>query len=83
VIGDSTAIWWATRWRETSNFEAKSNKGQSRSPLKKREEWLKRSSAVCWTNVNRKQGSVRSGGSSTATPDGYANYFRNAGYALL
>src|SRR5437899_6170799 len=38
VIGDSTAIRWAKRWRETGSFEAKSNKGQSRSPLKKHEE---------------------------------------------
>jgi transposase len=27
VIGDSTAIRWAKRWRETGSFEAKSNKG--------------------------------------------------------
>jgi transposase len=27
-------------WRKTGSFEAKSNKGQSRSPLKKHEEWL-------------------------------------------
>ena len=40
VIGDATAIRWAKRWRETGSFEAKSNKGQSRSPLKKHEEWL-------------------------------------------
>jgi len=40
VIGDSTAIRWAKRWRETGSFEAKSNKGQSRSPLKQHEEWL-------------------------------------------
>jgi transposase len=40
VIGDSTAIRWAKRWRETGSFEAKSNKGQSRSPLKQYEEWL-------------------------------------------
>jgi transposase len=40
VIGDSTAIRWVNRWRETGSFEAKSNKGQSRSPLKKHEEWL-------------------------------------------
>ena len=40
VIGDSTAIRWAKRWRETGSFEAKSIKGQSRSPLKKHEEWL-------------------------------------------
>jgi hypothetical protein len=40
VIGDATAIRSAKRWRETGSFEAKSNKGQSRSPLKKHEEWL-------------------------------------------
>ena len=40
VIGDSTAIRWAKRWRETGSFEAKSNRGKSRSPLKKHEEWL-------------------------------------------
>jgi transposase len=40
VIGDSTAIRWVKRWRETGSFEARSNKGQSRSPLKKHEEWL-------------------------------------------
>jgi transposase len=40
VIGDSTAIRWAKRWRETGSVEAKSNKGQSRSPLKRHEEWL-------------------------------------------
>jgi transposase len=39
VIGDSTAIRRAKRWRESS-FEAKTNKGQSRSPLKLHEEWL-------------------------------------------
>jgi transposase len=36
VIGDSTT----KRWRETGSFEAKSTRGQSRSPLKKHEEWL-------------------------------------------
>ena len=40
VIGDSTAIRWAKRWRETGSYEAKSVKGQSRSPLKNHEEWL-------------------------------------------
>ena len=40
VIGDSTAIRWAKRWRETGSFEAKSNKGRSRSPLEKHKEWL-------------------------------------------
>ena len=33
VIGNSTAIRWTKRWRETGSFEAKSNKGQSRSPF--------------------------------------------------
>jgi transposase len=40
VIGDSTAIRWAKRWRETGSYEAKTNQGQSRSPLKKHEDWL-------------------------------------------
>ena len=40
VIGNSTAIRWTKRWRETGSFEAKSNKSQSRSPLKNLEEWL-------------------------------------------
>ena len=40
VIGDSTAIRWAKRWRETGSVEARSNKGQSRSPLKHHEQWL-------------------------------------------
>jgi transposase len=40
VIGDSTAIRWVKRWRETGSIEAKSIKGQSRSPLRQHEEWL-------------------------------------------
>ena len=36
VIGDSTAIRWAKRWRETGSFEAKTNKGQSRSSARAR-----------------------------------------------
>ncbi len=40
VIGDSTAIRWVKRWRETGSVEAKSIEGQSRSPLKRHEEWL-------------------------------------------
>jgi transposase len=40
VIGNSTAIRWVQRWRETGSIEAKSIKGQSRSPLKRHEEWL-------------------------------------------
>jgi transposase len=39
-IGDATAIRWVKRWRETGSVEAKSTKGQSRSPLKRHEEWL-------------------------------------------
>lgn len=40
AIGDSTAIRWTKRWRETGSFEAKSVKGQSRSPLRRYEQWL-------------------------------------------
>ena len=40
VIADATAIRWVKRWRETGSVEAKSIKGQSRSPLKRHEEWL-------------------------------------------
>ena len=40
VIGDATAIRWVKRFRETGSVAAKSIKGQSRSPLKKHEEWL-------------------------------------------
>jgi len=40
AIGDSTAIRWAKRWRETGSFKANSVKGQSRSPLKRYEQWL-------------------------------------------
>jgi transposase len=40
VIGNSTAIRWVQRWRETGSIEAKSIKGGSRSPLKRHEGWL-------------------------------------------
>jgi transposase len=40
AVGDSTAIRWAKRWRETGSYEAKSNRGKSRSPLRKHQEWL-------------------------------------------
>jgi transposase len=40
VIGDATAIRWVKRWRETGSFEARSAKGQSRSPPKKHEDRL-------------------------------------------
>jgi transposase len=40
VIGDSTAIRWAKRWRETGSVAAKSNRGRSRSPLERHEAWL-------------------------------------------
>jgi len=78
VIGNSTAIRWAKRWRETGSVEARSVKGQSRSPLKKHEEWLldlvrrepdltlEESSFACSMSVSRKRGSVQCGGSSTA-----------------
>jgi transposase len=39
-IGDSTAIRWVARFRETGSVDAKSIKGRSRSPLKEHEEWL-------------------------------------------
>jgi transposase len=39
-IGVSTAIRWVARYRETGSIEARSIKGQSRSPLKKHEAWL-------------------------------------------
>src|SRR6266852_830793 len=79
VIGDSTAIRWAKRWRETGSFAAKSNKAQSRSPLKKHEEWLlelvQQEPDLTLEEIQRrllderqqKAGSGRSGGSSTAT----------------
>jgi hypothetical protein len=37
VIGDATAIRWVKRWRETGSFEARSVKGQSRSPRRSSE----------------------------------------------
>jgi transposase len=40
AIGDATAIRWVKRWRETGSFEARSVRGQSRSPLRKHEDWL-------------------------------------------
>src|SRR5262249_55417651 len=40
AIGDSTAIRWAKRWRETVSYEATSTKGQSRCPLKNYRLWL-------------------------------------------
>jgi transposase len=40
IIGDSTAIRWVQRWRQTGSVAAKSTKGRSRSPLKQHEEWL-------------------------------------------
>jgi hypothetical protein len=58
---------------ETGSFEAKSNKGQSRSLLTSmrngcfRSPGWRRSSVVCSMSANKRRGSVRSGGSSTAT----------------
>ena len=44
VIGDATAIRWVKRWRETGSFEARSVRGQSRSPPPRRAipEWTGR-----------------------------------------
>src|SRR5438067_13463822 len=39
-IGDSTAIRWVRRWKETGSAAAKPNTGHSRSPLKDHEQWL-------------------------------------------
>jgi transposase len=39
-IGDSTAIRWVKRWRDTGSAAAKPVGGRSRSPLKRYEHWL-------------------------------------------
>jgi transposase len=39
-IGESTATAWVGRWRQTGRVEAKSQKGLSRSPLKRHSDWL-------------------------------------------
>jgi transposase len=39
-IGDSTAIRWVKRWRETGNVAAKPLGGRSRSPLEADRDWL-------------------------------------------
>jgi transposase len=39
-IGDSTAIRWVKRWKETGSRAAKPATGHSRSPLKEHEQWL-------------------------------------------
>ncbi len=39
-IGDSTAIRWVKRWRETGSVAARPITGHSRSPLRKHQEWL-------------------------------------------
>jgi transposase len=39
-LGASTAIRWIHRWTTTGSAAAKSCAGQSRSPLKKHEQWL-------------------------------------------
>jgi len=41
VVGDSTAIRWVKRWRETGQVSAKPGTGHSRSPLKQHEAWLR------------------------------------------
>lgn len=40
VVGDSTAIRWVKRWRETGQVSAKPGTGHSRSPLKSHAAWL-------------------------------------------
>jgi transposase len=40
VVGDSTAIRWVKRWRETGAVSAKPGTGHSRSPLKQHAAWL-------------------------------------------
>ena len=79
VIGDSTAIRWVKQWREIGSVEARSNRGQSRSPLKQHEEWLldlvrreldltlEEIQGACSMSVSARRGLVRSGGSSTVT----------------
>src|SRR5262245_45338478 len=75
VIGDSTAIRWAKRWRETGSFEAKSNKGQSRSPLKQHEEWLlelvRREPDLTLEEIQRRLRDERAQGPSTTLADFY------------
>lgn len=39
-IGDSTAIRWVKRWRETGSVAAKPLGGRSRSPLEAHRDWL-------------------------------------------
>jgi len=39
-IGDSTAIRWVQRWRETGSPAARPGTGHSRSPLNVHEQWL-------------------------------------------
>ena len=83
VIGNSTAIRWAKRWRETGSIEAKTNKGQSRSPLKRHEEWLlelvRQEPDLTLEEIrgrilsapSTRRGLVRSGASSTATASSF------------
>jgi transposase len=39
-IGDSTAIRWVRRWRDTGSTRVKPRSRESRSPLKAHEQWL-------------------------------------------
>jgi transposase len=39
-IGDSTAVRWVQRWKQTGSAAAKPGTGHSRSPLNAHEQWL-------------------------------------------
>ena len=41
-LGASTTIRWIQRWTTTGSVEAKPGTGHSRSPLKKHEQWLRK-----------------------------------------
>ena len=41
-LGASTTIRWIQRWTTTGSVEAKPGTGYSRSPLKKHEQWLRK-----------------------------------------
>lgn len=40
AVGESTAVKWVARWRETGSASAKPGTGHSRSPLKLHAAWL-------------------------------------------
>src|SRR5258707_11805684 len=82
------------RWRETGSFEAKSNKAQSRSPLKKHEEWLlelvRQEPDLTLEEIQRRlldarrRGSVWAGGSFTPPGSAFKKRLGGpAGFALI